>query len=164
MTAEFPEILTTSRFYLELKLDGSNDAVDGYFMECSGFKMTQDVIEACEVTPQKWGKKGTSRGRVVRTKIPGNMTYTNLTLKRGLMPSEVMWKWLDSVQEGADWGEQRRDGSLTIYNQAAEAKFRLEFKNAWPTSYTISDVKASDAELAIEEVEMVVEELKRVRA
>jgi hypothetical protein len=34
--ADFPEILTNSRFYLELKLDGSKDSVDGYFMECQG--------------------------------------------------------------------------------------------------------------------------------
>ncbi len=52
----FPEILTNSRFYVELKLDGSQDPVDAYFMDCKGFKRTQDVVEVCEVTPQRWGK------------------------------------------------------------------------------------------------------------
>ena len=32
------ELLTTARFYLELKLDGSQEPIDGYFMECQGFK------------------------------------------------------------------------------------------------------------------------------
>ena len=32
-----PEILTASRFYLELSLDGSNQSVDGIFMDCQGF-------------------------------------------------------------------------------------------------------------------------------
>lgn len=159
--SNFPEILTTSRFYLELKLDGSKEPVDGYFMECQGFQTTQEVIEIAEVTPQKWGKNGNATGRVLRTKIPGNMTYSNLTLRRGLTISMTMWNWLTAVQDGK-WSEQRRDGSLVIYNQAAKEQFRLEFKRAWPTSYKIADVSASGSEHEIEEIEVVVEELKRV--
>ena len=159
---EFPEILTASRFYLELKLDGSQDSVDGYFMECSGFQSSQDTIDICEVTPQKWGKNGKSRGRVVRTKIPGNVSYTNLTLRRGLTVSMTLWNWLQSVQDGK-WGEQRRNGSLTIYNQAAEPQFRFEFSGAWPSGYTISELKAADGEIEIEQMEVTVEELKRVK-
>ncbi|MGA9380858.1 MAG: phage tail protein [Phormidium sp.] len=158
---EFPEILTRAKFYLELKLDGSNDSVDGYFMECSGFKATQEVMEICEVTPQKWGKEGKSRGRIVRTKIPGNITYTNMTLRRGLTVSMTFWNWLQAVQD-ANWAEQRRDGSLVIYNQAAEEQFRFEFKRAWPVSYTISDVDVAGGDFEIEEVEVTVEELKRL--
>lgn len=158
---DFPEILTTCRFYLELKLDGSKDSVDGYFMDCSGFKTAQEVIEVCEVTPQKWGKDGNSRGRVIRTKIPGNVTHTNLTLRRGLTVSMTLWNWLQAVQDG-NWGEQRRDGSLVIYNQAAEEQFRFEFQGAWPVSYTISDVKATGGDLEVEEIEVTVEGLKRI--
>ncbi|MFN6567002.1 phage tail protein [Dendronalium sp. ChiSLP03b] len=160
--SDFPEILTNSRFYLELKLDGSQEPVDAYFMECQGFKTTQQVIEISEVTPQTWGKNGKTNGRIIRTKIPGNVTYSNIVLRRGLTISMTMWKWLAAVQEGK-WGEQRRDGSLVIYNQAANEQFRLEFKNAWPTGYTISDVQAAGSEHEIEEIEVVVEELKRVQ-
>ncbi|WP_414575571.1 phage tail protein [Anabaena sp. CCY 9402-a] len=160
--ADFPEILTNSRFYLELKLAGSQEPIDGYFMECQGFKTTQEVIEISEVTPQTWGKAGNANGRIVRTKIPGNITYSNIILRRGLTISMTIWNWLAAIQEG-NWSEQRRDGSLVIYNQAAEEKFRLEFKNAWPSSYIISDVKADGSEHEIEEIEVVVEELKRVK-
>ncbi|MBD1904769.1 phage tail protein [Funiculus sociatus GB2-A5] len=158
---DFPEILTTCRFYLELKLDGSNDAVDGYFMDCSGFKSTQQVIEISEVTPQKWGKDGESQGRVVRTKIPGNVSYSNITLRRGLTCSMTLWNWIQAVQDG-NWGKQQRDGSLVIYNQAAQEQFRFEFKRAWPTSYKIADVNAVGGDMEIEEIEVTVEELKRM--
>jgi phage tail-like protein len=157
--ANFPEPLARCRFFLELKLDGSDESVDGYFMECSGFKVTQDIIEATEVTPQKWGKS--KKGLVVTTKIPGNVKYNNLVLRRGLTCSMTLWNWLDSIQEGK-WGEKRKDGSLTIYDQGAQQQFRLEFKNAWPVSYTISDLSVSSGELEIEEMEVAVEELKRV--
>lgn len=160
---DFPEILTTARFYLELKLDGSTDSVDGYFMECSGFQQTQAVIEMTEVTPQLWGKQGKTKGRVIRTKIPGNPTYSNLKLRRGLTISMTLWDWLQKVQTG-DWAEQRRDGALVIYNQAAQEQFRLEFQGAWPVRYQISDLNVASGEHNIEEMEITVESLKRVEA
>lgn len=158
---DFPQLLANSRFYFELHLAGSQEKVDAYFMECKGFKATQEAIEVCEVTPQMWGKSGNAKGRVVRTKIPGNVTYSNLTLRRGLTTSVTLWNWLETVQEG-NWAAQQRDGSLTIYDQGAQAQFRLEFKRAWPMSYSISDLNVAGSELMIEELEVAVEELKRV--
>lgn len=157
------EILTRSRFFLELILDGSNDSVDALFEECTGFKVTQQVIEVCEVTPQKWGKDGNSVGQVVRTKVPGNVTYTNMTLKRGLNVSMTLWNWLNSVQEGANWAEQRRNGALVIYNTSIQEQFRLEFKNAWPVSYKIAAPDVKGNEYQIEEVEVAVEQLIRIK-
>jgi phage tail-like protein len=155
-----PELLTNSRFYLELSLDGSNDAIDAIFKGCKGFKATQDVIEACEVTTQKWGQA--SRGAVVRTKIPGNVKYTNIILSRGLSSSKTLWNWFEAVQEG-NWAKQRRDGSLNIYDQSGTLQARYEFNRAWPARYSIADVSADGAELEIEEIEIAVEALKRVR-
>ncbi len=161
MPTAFPEILTACRFYLELKLDGSDDSVDGYFSECQGFQVSQAVIEACEVTPQTWGKSGTSIGRVVRTKIPGNVTYTNLILRRGLTVSATLWNWMETVGQG-NWSKQRRDGSLVVYNQAAEAQFRLEFQAGLPMRYSITDLSAAEGGFVVEELEVAVEGLKRV--
>jgi len=157
----FPEILTQARFYLELKLEGSNDAVDGYFMECGGFSRSQAVIEISEVTPQFWGAKNQSRGYVAHSKIPGNSTYTNITLKRGLTLSSVFWQWLEVVGAGS-WIDKRRDGALVIYNQAGDEQFRFEFKGAWPVNYKISDMSVTASDHNIEEVEIAVESLKRV--
>lgn len=160
--SSFPEILTTSKFYLELKLEGSKDSVDGYFMECSGFQQIQEVIEISEVTPQLWGRQGQTRGRVITTKIPGNSTFRNLSLKRGLTVSMALWDWLNQVESG-HWSAQRRDGSLVIYDQSATAQFRLEFAGAWPVSYKISDLDVKGSDHNIEAVEIVVESLKRVK-
>ncbi|MBH8575150.1 phage tail protein [Nostocaceae cyanobacterium CENA369] len=157
--ADIPEILTNSRFYLELKLDGSQEPIDGYFMECQGFKRTQDVIEVAEVTPQQWGQA--KAGLVVRTKIPGNVKTNNLVLRRGMTISMTMWKWFKAVEEG-NWAKQRRDGSLVIYNQGAVETARFEFRRAWPSSYKITDLNASANEFEVEEMELAVEELIRL--
>jgi phage tail-like protein len=154
----FPEILTNSRFYIELKLDGSQNPVDAYFMECKGFKRTQDVVEVCEVTPQRWGKA--KLGQVVRTKIPGNVKTNNISLRRGMTKSTALWKWFEAVQEG-NWAKQLRDGSLTIYDQAGNEQAIFQFRGAWPVSYIASDLSSSGGELEIEEMEIAVEMFTR---
>ena len=156
----FPEILTKARFYLELRLDGSVDSTDGYFMECSGFQRSQAVIEVCEVTPQVWGQDGRSHGHVVRSKIPGNSSYTNITLKRGLTLSTTFWNWMDTISMG-NWSDQRRNGALCLYGQSGQEQFRFEFTGAWPVRYKISDLDVTGADHNIEEVEIAVEDLKR---
>lgn len=161
-TASPFEILAAHRFYLGLELDGSADTVDGFFLECRGFQKTQDVIEVCEVTAQTWGANGQSKGRVVRTKLPGNVKSGNLTLRRGMTFSTTFWKWFQQVQDG-NWGKQRKDASLVIYDQSSAEVARFNLFRAWPASYKITDVNARSSEIEVEELEIVYEEFERVK-
>ncbi|MDX2100072.1 MAG: phage tail protein [Leptolyngbyaceae cyanobacterium bins.59] len=157
----FPEVLTTARFYLELTLEGSSWA-DAYFMECKGVKYSQDAIEICEVAPQNWG--AARKGRMVRTKIPGSYKVGNLSLKRGMLTqSSSLWDWLQAVQTGK-WGTQRRDGALVIYEQGGKEGARFNFFRAWPLSYSFGGGNVSAGELAIEELELAIEDIKRVKS
>jgi phage tail-like protein len=155
-----PEILTAHRFYLELSLNDSQTPFDAVFLECQGFKRTQDPIEICEVTPNKWGKA--KKGQVIRTKLPGNVKSGNLTLRRGITCSMTFWDWFQAVQEG-NWAKQRKNASLTIYDQSAKSQARFELAGAWPTSYKLADVNARSTDIEIEEVEVAFEEFKRVK-
>lgn len=156
------EVLSSARFYLELHVDGSDDRIDGYFMDCQGFKRTQEVAELCEVTSDVWGKNGTSKGRVVRTKVPGNVKSENIILRRGLTISQAIWDWFAAVEQGK-WAEQRRDGDITVYAQGSEEAARFRFFGAWPISYKISDFKAGSGEFEIEEFELAVDQFIRVK-
>lgn len=153
------EILTASKFYLELKLDKSNDKIDGIFLECQGLKRTQDAIEICEVTPDKWGKSTT--GSIVRTKIPGNVKSGNMTLRRGMTCSQTLWNWFESVQEGK-WSKQRYDVSLSIFDQAGKMQARFDLGGVWPTSYKVADLSARATTIEIEEMDIAFETFKRV--
>ncbi len=156
------EVLTSSKFYLEIKVDGSDDRIDAYFMEAQGFERSQDVIELCEVTPQKWGKNGSAVGRVVRTKIPGNSKSSNLTLRRGMTSSKVIWEWFQAVEQG-NWAKQRRNGDLTFYDQGGREQARFRFMGAWPIKYKIGDPSAGKSEFEIEEMELAVDEFSRIK-
>ena len=155
------EVLAASRFYLELKLKGSDDRIDAYFMECQSFKRKQDVIEHCEVFPQQWGSEPAKQGRMVRAKLPGNSQSENITLRMGMTISPTMWKWFKDVEEG-NWAKQLRDGALTIYSQGGNIEALFHFFGAWPVSYKIGDVKADSSDFQIEEVELAVDEFIRV--
>ncbi|MHC5595435.1 MAG: phage tail protein [Nostoc sp.] len=151
------EILTAHRFYLGLTLEGQN-STDCFFLECQGFKRTQDAIEISEVTFQK----GQSKGQVVTTKLPGNVKSGNLTLRRGITKSMDFWNWFEKVQQGK-WSEQRRLVALSIYNQGNQEVARFELAGAWPASYKIADVNARSHDIEIEEVEVAFEGFKRVK-
>ncbi len=158
-----PEILTNSRFYVGLFLDGSQEPVDAFFRECKGFKYTQEVVEIPEVTPDAWGGPDATAkvGRLLITKMPGKLKLNNFTLIRSLTASQTMWNWIQAVQNGG-WAQQRRNGFLVVYRNSAEEGARFVFENAWPTSYKFSDVKAGGSDLAIEELEIACEVFERV--
>jgi phage tail-like protein len=158
------EFLTNSRFFVEIKFADSKQEIDGYFMECQGFKRSQDVITATEVTPQKWGSKDADAkwGRVLRTKLPGNSKCENIILKRGLCISDTFWRWFIGVEEGEWGGKQRQENIfLIIYDQKAESRARFCCSRAWPVSYKISDLKSSGTEFELEEIELAVEDFFR---
>ena len=174
------ELLTSSRFFVGIQLDGSKESVDGYFMECQGFKQTQQVIEIAEVSAQSWGKKAqATKGRVVRTKIPGNLKTENIVLRRGMTISMTMWNWFTKVA-GGEWAGSNRDfsedvpasassagqrynGRLVIYDQGSEERARFAFEGAWPISYKIADLKAGSNEIEIEEVELAIDSFQRIK-
>lgn len=156
--ADFPEILVGTRFYLELSLENSQNPVDAYFQECSGFKRSQKVIDFAEVTPERWG--AASHGGILQTKLPGNVETSNITLKRGLTCSMTLWKWFKDIEEG-NWAAKRRNGTLTIYDLKVNGVVKFEFQRAWPISYKIGDLGMSKAETEVEELELAVESLIR---
>jgi len=155
----FAELLIASRFYLELKLDGSDDNVDATFLECQGFQREHEVADLHEVTPEKWANA--KMGRVARVRLPGNTKTENIVLRRGMTTSMTLWSWFAAIEEGK-WSDQCRDGSLVVYNQAAEEQARFNFRGAWPLRYKASDVSAKSNEMEIEELEMAVESFVRV--
>ncbi len=158
--AEFQELLAANRFYLELKLDSSDTQADATFLECQGFKRSQEAIEISEVTPEKWGQANV--GRSTRTKIPGGAKTENIILRRGMTSSMTFWKWFEAVESG-QWAKQLRNGSLVIYDQAGQEQARFDFQNAWPLRYTAADVNAQSTDLEIEELEIAVDTFIRVK-
>jgi phage tail-like protein len=153
-------LLMASSFAIKLKLDNSNDFLDGVFMGCDGFDFTQEVIQFREVTGGRWGEA--MKGRSVLTKLPANAVGGNLILRRGMNISKTLWKWFESVQEGK-WSKQRRAISVT-FTQSNSPDAIFEFTEAWPTRYRIGEMKTDANDVEIEEIEIAYEGFKRESA
>ena len=71
--------LTGYHFYLEL--DGIAEA---QFRECSGLDSESNIIEV------KHAAKG---GVTVIQKVPGELKWSNIVLKRGITGDMALWEW-----------------------------------------------------------------------
>ena len=158
VVSSWREYLPSYRFILRMDIDGRNDREDVTFQECIGLELVQDIISISEVTPQKLGIA--EFGKVVRTKIPGNIKVENLIFRRGMTTSTTLWNWIEAVYSGR-WWQQRRDGSLTVFDQAGNARLRLDISGAWPVRYKAADVHSAGDVIEIEELEVAFDMMER---
>ncbi len=118
------------------------------FTDCSGLDATTEVIE---------NREGGDNTTV--KKLPGKTTYTDITLKWGLTDSADLWKWRQSVIDGA---LQRKNGSIVVYDLDNKREVvRWNFVNAWPTKWEGPSFSAKGSELAIETLVLAHEGITR---
>ncbi len=133
------------KFRYRVEIDGL-DA--GGFSEVTGFDASIDVVEYRE-------------GDMVQTpyKIPGLKKYGNITLKKGLTDSLVMYEWLIT---GVDGPVDRKTITITSLDESEQPVASWQVINAWPVKYTAPDFNATSSEVAIETVEIAHEGMTRV--
>src|SRR5437763_12820912 len=85
--------------------------VVGAFRECTGLGSENEVVEY---------KASSEKGQFVIKKVPGNLKWNNITLKRGITDSMDMWKWRELVEQGKI-SEARKNGTITMYDQHQDA-------------------------------------------
>ena len=125
--------------------------VQGAFRECTGLGSENDVVESKQ-----------TNGTFILKKIPGNMKYTNVTLKRGITSDMDMWKWRKLVEAGKI-EEARVNGSIVMYSHTGVEIARWNLINAWPSKLTGPAPNATNNEVGIEELEIVHEGYERVQ-
>jgi phage tail-like protein len=126
--------------------------VSAFFSQASGFNNSSEVITHQAVDAQ---------GRSVIQKIPGDLTWDDITLNRGITDDLALWDWRQQVIDG-NVTEARKDGSVIMYNHAHEEVSRFNFRNGWPSGWKGPDVSSEDQSVAIEEITIAHEGLERV--
>lgn len=112
-----------------------NVAVAG-FSECTGLSNESAIIEY-------------RNGNEVATnhKLPGLIKYADCELKRGFTDSLDLWKWRKAVLDGTT---SRKDGSITLLNEARQPVLTWNFIAAWPSKWDGPALGAGKNEVAIE--------------
>ena len=117
------------------------------FQECSGLDSTQ--------TPGEY-REGTDP--LTMRKLPGLVTYSNITLNWGITDDSELWEWRKEV---ADGNVQSKNISIVLMNDAGEERLRWNLTNCWPTGWTGPSLNASTSDVAIEALELAHEGLER---
>ena len=125
--------------------------VQGAFRECTGLGSENEVVESKQ-----------SNGQFVLKKLPGNMKFNNITLKRGITSAMDMWKWRKLVEQGKI-DEARVNGSIIMFNHQGQELARWNLVRAWPSKLTGPAPSAGANQPAMEELVLVNEGFTRVQ-
>jgi phage tail-like protein len=136
-----PDPYNGYNFYVEWK-----GIIHAGFQQCSGLDSTQNVGEYREGTDPR-----------TKRKIPGLVSYSNITLQRGITNNSELWKWRENVMNG---NSDRREISIVLLDDKAQEKIRWNLTNCWPSSWKAPDFNATSDEVAIESLELTHEGIK----
>ena len=129
-------------FNFIVEIDGVTKAG---FSECSGVTMETDPIEY----------RNGNEDITVR-KLPGLKKFGNITFKRGFTKDKGLWDWRKLVLDGKT---ERHSGSITLLNEGRKSSVRWNFREAWPRKLDGPAFNAKTNEVAIETLEIVVEDV-----
>jgi phage tail-like protein len=133
-----------ANFNFVVEIDGITEAG---FQEVSGLSSELGVIEYRE-----GGENITTR------KYPGQVKFSNISLKRGLTDNVELYNWHKQWADG-DPAAPRKNGSIVLRNRLGGEVQRWNFFNGWPSKWTGPTLNATANEIAIETLEIVHEGL-----
>jgi phage tail-like protein len=86
-------------------------------------------------------------------KLPGPTRYPqNLVLKHGLTEVDALWSWHQDVRRGT---VARKNGSIVLLDSGGQERWRWNFVGAYPIRWSGPDLRAGQAEVAVETLELV---------
>lgn len=136
-------------FKFGLEIEGH---LSGYFSSVSGIGSESEIVDTKVVDD--------ATGEDLMLRQPGRLTWTPVTLKRGVTSSLEIWEWRQLVVDGKI-DEARANCSIIAYDQASTEVARWNFENAWPSKTTGPDMDAGSSDFAVEEVTIVHEGMYR---
>jgi phage tail-like protein len=134
--------------------DARNDPYRGFnFVVDFGDQTIAAFTEVSGLTGDGDGvdyREGTDKANNVR-KLVGLRKFPNVTLKRGYTRNNKLWLWYANIANGV---ADRRDGTITLLDEARTAVLRWKISAAWVNNIKGPDFKAAANDVALESVEL----------
>lgn len=89
-------------------------------------------------------------------KLPGLRKFGPISLKRGMVKDTTLWDWYRNIATGRP---DRRNGSVILMDEQRNDVLRWNFESAFPNKIQASELKAAGNEVAVETVELIVENI-----
>ena len=138
---------TAFNFKVRLEMEGEEGLIcDGAFSEVTGLEATM----ATETIRQ-----GGANARQIH--LAGAVSYSELTLKRGMTRGLGLWRWFDSVQQQRT---ARASGEIAMLSSNRETELVLfKLTGCLPIKIKAPALNAMDGLVAIEEAQIAYETL-----
>jgi phage tail-like protein len=136
-------------FSFAVEISGIQEA---RFTECSGFEAKLDVEEY---------KEGGLNDYV--HKLPGRRSFSNLTLKRGVISSVELWEWLHRVTTKAEKKDEKKNMSVVLYNAKADEVLRWNLIGAYPIKWSAPSMQTDQSSVLVESLELAYQEFTIVK-
>jgi phage tail-like protein len=112
----------------------------GWFTECSGLTLERGVITQAEGGVNDYEHQ-----------LPGPISYSRLTLKRGLADN-ILWDWF---QQGLYDGKvERRHITVTLLNPDGSEARHWDLTNAYPLRWVGLDFQSDSDQIGVETLEL----------
>lgn len=111
------------------------------FKDCSGLESTTAATAYREGTDPNLAQR----------QLPGLVSYTNISLSRGITNDRALWDWRQEVASGKI---TRHAISIVLRNAQGEEQVRWNIKECWPAKWTGPSFDASSDAVAIEKLEL----------
>lgn len=148
--------IVAQNFYLEI--DGDNLILSGV----SGLDMEMDVV-----TIQQTGKDG--KAMAVKTRgNPHKVSDLSVTRMAPLdAANDVIWKWFHTIRDegmkGVTRDDNRKNGSIVLYDTAFTEIGRFNFFNGWPSKISTDAMSTDSSDPVKETITLIIERLDRVK-
>ncbi|MCC7366409.1 MAG: phage tail protein [Dehalococcoidia bacterium] len=141
------DALGSFRFAVEI-----NGITQAMFDECTGLEGKTEVFEYKE-----GGLNNHSH------KLPGPVTFSNITLKWGMTEDSAMWDWYNRVITKKDKSAELRPVSIVQYNSTHVEVQRWNLTGAFPVKWTGPSFNAAQSNNAVNSMELAFGELTFVK-
>jgi phage tail-like protein len=130
-----------------IEIDGIAEA---HFTNVKGLELKRDVYDYHE---------GGENTRML--KFPGHAIQSDITLERGYVDSDSLFKWLsDSIEQNEEL--ERKSGSIILLNAARQEIKRWNFQRAFPVKWHVPELTSSKTTTLIESLTLAHEGLELV--
>lgn len=136
-------------YIFKLTLGGAEAA--GYFAEVAGFSSESHVVEHTAAT---------DKGLPLPQKFAGQVSWTNITLKRGVDKQAQLWAWRRTILDG-QIDANRKDCQINVLDWTGAVVVTYSFLRAWPCKYSSPGLNAGGNEILVEELELAHEGFTR---
>jgi phage tail-like protein len=137
-----PESYPPVSFYYQVSFNGVGDkSIDTRFQSISGL--------SAEVKTETYKEGGENRFEHI---LPVRSSYSNLTLKRGLVKDSDLIKWFTDTFETMQVKPVTLD--IILMNEEGQPLVSWNVVHAWPKKWSLTDFDAEKSAIAIETLEL----------